>query len=302
MKLGNTAKIAIVIATLFVISVAGTAKASVSLNAQPTKPNTVIVMLEDGWLDQYQNAVPILDKFGFKASFDVYTNGLDTGSSKGYMDWNNIEALYKAGHDVQSHTIHHYNLNQLSNKSLTNEVSYSKTIFLMHGIQVGEVALPYDVGQNNATVVQAVKAAGYSLMRSNNELVAVNNGSKLNVNLYFMNSKTPTDFLNQNLNGSISVLIYHHIANDPKDTTAVSPANFTAQMQLLKDNGYNVQTLSQAFLTVTPYEGDVPTSTPYPLFDNVNFVGIAVVIAFVIIVVGLLVALLVRKRRRKNEP
>jgi peptidoglycan/xylan/chitin deacetylase (PgdA/CDA1 family) len=302
MKTRNSAKIALVIATLFVISVAGTAKASVSLNSQPTKPNTVIVMLEDGWLDQYQNAVPILEKYGFKASFDVYTNGLDTGPSKGYMDWNNIDSLYKAGNDIQSHTIHHYNLNQLSNKSLTNEVSYSKTTFLMHGIQVGEIALPYDVGQNNATVIQAVKAAGYSLMRSNNELVSVENGSKLNVNLYFMNSNTTTNFLNQNLNGSVSVLIYHHIANDPKDTTSVSPANFTAQMQLLKDNGYNVETLSQAFLTVTSYQGDLPTPTPYPLFDNVNFVGIAVVIIFVIVVVGLLVALLVRKRRQKNEP
>ena len=63
----------------------------------------MIIALEDGWYDQYQNAVPILNQYGFKATFDVYTMGIDTGHSGNnlYMNWQNIDNLTRSGYDIK---------------------------------------------------------------------------------------------------------------------------------------------------------------------------------------------------------
>jgi peptidoglycan/xylan/chitin deacetylase (PgdA/CDA1 family) len=300
-------KILLAIATLFLVIVAcafaSTANAAVTLNTQQPKPNTVIIALEDGWYDQYQNAVPILNQFGFKATFDVYTMGIDTGhtGTNLWMNWQNIDNLTNSGYDIESLTVEHLNLNTLSTSALKSELANSKEEFLIHGIQVGDLTLPYDT-PTNGTVINAIGAAGYLTIRGNTALYNVVNDTavKMPVNVYYPTNSTTPAYLTANLGGNVSILLYHHIDNDPKDSAAVSPATFAAQMKALKDNGYNVETFSQAFFNVTPYGSPLPTATPYSLFANVNFVGIAIVIGFVIVVAVVAVVLVLRKRRHSN--
>ena len=307
MKQKNIAKCAMVLATLFLFIVASTfvstAKATVTLKPQSPKPNTVIIAFEDGWYDQYENAVPILNQLGFKATFDVYTMGIDTGhtGSNLWMNWNNIDTLISNGNDIESLTVEHLNLNTLTASALNSELINSKNEFLSHGIQVGDLTLPYDT-PTNGTVVNAIKAVGYVTIRGNTAVYSLTNGTaiKMPVNVYYPTNSTTPAYLNDNFNGTVSLMLYHHIDNDPKDTAAVSPAAFAAQMELLKKNGYNVETFSQAFYSETPYGSPLPTATPYSLFSNMNYVGIAVVAVFAIVVV-IMTAVLAIRRRHKHE-
>ena len=301
-------KIKIAVATLFLVIIASAfvSIASAEITRKPTLPphNTVIIALEDGWYDQYQNAVPILNQYGFKATFDVYTMGIDTGHSGNnlYMNWQNIDNLTKSGYDIQSLTVEHLNLNSLSTPALNTELTNSKNSFLTHGLQVGDLTLPYDT-PTNGTVVNAIGAAGYLTIRGNTALYNIVNDTavKMPVNVFYPTNATTPAYLATNLGSNASILLYHHIVNDPKDPAAVSPAAFAAQMKVLKDNGYNVETFSQAFFNVTPYSSPLPTPTPFALFENVNYVGIIVVIAFVLVVVVVVVALIVRKRRHSSD-
>jgi hypothetical protein len=71
---------------------------------------------DDGLLSHTENAVPILNQYGFKGTFYVLPPYL-TESLPGiwrYGTWPGFQSLAAAGHEIGSHTMNHYNLTNLS--------------------------------------------------------------------------------------------------------------------------------------------------------------------------------------------
>ena len=123
----------------------------------------IILNFDDGRLSQYTNAKPILDKYGFKATFYVVCNYI--GKKDGYMDWNDIETLYKQGHDIGSHSMNHAHLEKLSKKGVSYEVAQSKKCFEDHGINVTSFAYPFNEGSSDKKVINII-AKHYDLART----------------------------------------------------------------------------------------------------------------------------------------
>jgi hypothetical protein len=126
----------------------------------------VILTFGDGYQSQYIYAKPVLDKYGFKANFFVTCNRIGTNS---HMTWQEVEQLYKEGHVIGSKTMDYgtkamqnTDLNHLSAKDLEFEVSQSKQCLLNHGINTTFFAVPKNIANNNATVINAI-AKYYSL-------------------------------------------------------------------------------------------------------------------------------------------
>ena len=73
---------------------------------------------------QYMYAKPILDKYGFKGSFFIVCNWID--SEEGYkmkeprMTWEQIETLHREGHDIQAKSMNHERLTEVSSKELVD--------------------------------------------------------------------------------------------------------------------------------------------------------------------------------------
>ena len=61
---------------------------------------------DDCLANQYSTAVPLFDKYGYKASFYVVTNWLNSGYSN-YYTWTNAQTLVNNGHEVGSHSDSH---------------------------------------------------------------------------------------------------------------------------------------------------------------------------------------------------
>ena len=74
----------------------------------PSKP--VLLSFDDGDLDQYETALPILDKHGFKASFFIMTVAIGRRGYQPYMDKAQIKDLADRGHTVGLHTWDHHNV------------------------------------------------------------------------------------------------------------------------------------------------------------------------------------------------
>jgi peptidoglycan/xylan/chitin deacetylase (PgdA/CDA1 family) len=121
----------------------------------PEKP--VVITFDDGLLNQYENAFPILKEFGFSATFFVYP-GVTT--HRGFMDWNQLKEIVDAGNEIGSHTIIHYNLTTVDNETLNHELTGSKKMLEDKlGITVSTLAYPNYA--ENETVRNAVQNAGY---------------------------------------------------------------------------------------------------------------------------------------------
>jgi peptidoglycan/xylan/chitin deacetylase (PgdA/CDA1 family) len=138
------------------------------IHAQPasesvTGDKVVILNFDDGRKSQYTQAKPILDKYGFKATFYAVCNYLD--NKKGYMSWKDIETLYKEGHDIGSHSMNHAHLEKLSKKGVSFEVAQSKKCFEDHGINATSFAYPFNEGSSDKDVINII-AKYYDLART----------------------------------------------------------------------------------------------------------------------------------------
>jgi peptidoglycan/xylan/chitin deacetylase (PgdA/CDA1 family) len=132
--------------------------------------NKVILNFDDGYKTQYTNAKPILDKYGYKATFYIICNYVEKGEGvvrpNARMSWENIIALYKEGYDIGSHSMNHKDLSQLSKKMVNFEVGESKQCLLDHGINnISSFAYPFNGASSEPSVIDTV-AKYYDIART----------------------------------------------------------------------------------------------------------------------------------------
>jgi hypothetical protein len=153
-----------------------------------TNPNKVVILtFGDGYQSQYTYAKPVLDKYGFKGNFFVTCNKVGTINK---MTWPELDQLYKEGNVIGSKTVDYgtkamenKDLNHLSASKLEFEVGQSKQCFTNNGINTSYFAVPMNIANNNATVINTI-AKYYTL--------AINGHS----NLMYLNCNEGRDIQN----------------------------------------------------------------------------------------------------------
>lgn len=124
----------------------------------------VILTFDDRYKSQYINAKPILDKYGFKATFYIVCNYIEGGDNN-RMTWDEVQELHRQGHDIGSHTMSHYALTDIPTERMTYEVSMSKQCLLNHGIEVTSFAYPLAKGYDDQNIVNTI-AKYYDIART----------------------------------------------------------------------------------------------------------------------------------------
>jgi peptidoglycan/xylan/chitin deacetylase (PgdA/CDA1 family) len=128
----------------------------------------VILAFDDSPKSQFTLAKPVLDRYGYKGSFFTVCNFVNRGSEnidKSRMNWQDIKTLQQQGHDIESHTMTHTDLNNKSLQSLNYEIGGSKQCLLDRGINSTVFAYPASTGSYNSTIVNVVSKY-YDLARA----------------------------------------------------------------------------------------------------------------------------------------
>ncbi len=112
----------------------------------------VVITFDDGWLDNFNYAVPILANHKFKAAFFIISARVDAASAKTsgpvvavpnheaskimiesgqancvVLDWQTIKSLESSGfYNFYSHTVNHFRCADLSDDELKVELAHSK--------------------------------------------------------------------------------------------------------------------------------------------------------------------------------
>jgi peptidoglycan/xylan/chitin deacetylase (PgdA/CDA1 family) len=126
----------------------------------------VMINFDDGYKSHFLYAKPILDKYGFKATFFIVCGKMETNPK--WMTWQDITALKDDGMDIQSHTMTHAHLDSVSAEKLDYEIGYAKQCLADHGFDTTIFAYPKNLGSDNNTVVNVVSKY-YDLARSGTE-------------------------------------------------------------------------------------------------------------------------------------
>jgi peptidoglycan/xylan/chitin deacetylase (PgdA/CDA1 family) len=138
---------------------------SANNNIANNSSKIIILGFDDNRKGDFTYAKPILNKYGFKATFFIICGKT---TDKGAMNWQDIAAMQRDGMDIESHTMTHKHLNHLSASALNFEIAGSKQCLASHGYNTTSFAYPYDEGADNVTVVNTV-AKNYELARSGSE-------------------------------------------------------------------------------------------------------------------------------------
>jgi peptidoglycan/xylan/chitin deacetylase (PgdA/CDA1 family) len=117
-------------------------------------PRPVVISFDDGYRPQFTYALPELRRHGWAGVLNLKAEGSDLYHS-------NVEAMIAAGWELAAHTIHHLDLTELDAAQLKEEVAGSRAILRReYGVPVRDFCYP--AGRFDATVIAAVKAAGYT--------------------------------------------------------------------------------------------------------------------------------------------
>jgi peptidoglycan/xylan/chitin deacetylase (PgdA/CDA1 family) len=127
----------------------------------PAKP--VIISFDDGWEDQFEYALPALEKYHYRATFFVVTNFV---GARGFFSLPQLQEIRAQGMEIGSHSRSHPHLDKTNNPSLLWDQIYTSKQILERqlGVAVDEFAYPY--GSYNATTASIVRSAGYKSARA----------------------------------------------------------------------------------------------------------------------------------------
>lgn len=120
-------------------------------------PRPFLLTIDDGNLDNYTNAFPIMQKYGFTGT--LYLVGNYVGAD-GYMSVEQVLEMHNAGWEVGSHSLNHLDLTKIGSDRARDEVIRSKKVLEeMLGVPVLTFAYPF--GAFNKAAMDYVRTAGY---------------------------------------------------------------------------------------------------------------------------------------------
>ena len=122
----------------------------------PDRP--VLITFDDGYVDNYTNAYPILKKYDLKATIFIVTGFVS--NRKGYLTWDQLREMEQNGITAQSHTVTHAPLPELPDDRIREELVESKRkaeAELGHPVEY----IAYPTGVHDLHIVGIAKEAGY---------------------------------------------------------------------------------------------------------------------------------------------
>jgi len=124
-------------------------------------PRSVVITFDDGWQNQYEDALRVLKQYRFTATFFVYTRAIGNGPA--FMTWDELREMQSAGMTIGAHSRTHPEMTK-KGVSLASEIEGSREDIQKNlGTTPDLFAYPY--GDWDDRVASAVRAAGFKAAR-----------------------------------------------------------------------------------------------------------------------------------------
>lgn len=138
-----------------------TPKEAYLMLTQDKKPSEkcVLITFDDGYTDNYQDAYPVLKKYGMKAT--IFMIGKSIGH-RHHLTEKQMKEMAQHGISIESHTIDHVELNGLTPQQQQSEMADSKKLF-DHMFHQQTTIISYPVGRYNEETLKAAEKTGYQM-------------------------------------------------------------------------------------------------------------------------------------------
>jgi hypothetical protein len=205
------------------------------------EPALVSLTFDDGLRCQFEQAVPILDRYGFPATFFMIANRQPKHEHKWpKIEWHEqdismLKEVARRGHEIASHTVNH-----CSPTMQNQEAHDSKRLITewMGGMEIPSFAYPFYI--INPPIKNAVINAGYKQARSGGSHSFIPRGFS---DWFAVDCRTISH--NENAEGWLRpdcwhVLTFHGVGTDQDGWAPITGVEFARQMAelaKLRDSG-----------------------------------------------------------------
>ncbi len=231
------------------------------------KPAAVSITFDDADYTEFEYAFPLLEKYGFKATFGIVGEWTQDNASfsaePGYfnikkMGWKQLKTLSQNGHELAAHGYHHRKFPPVTQPEILLEetAKVKKLIETRTGKTVYTYHYPYSFVHE--PLKKAVRRAGFRFGRAGEKSWKYNNPKTFDpyeiVSVAILNDTTPSagqlKKLLENQQGRWLVLMYHRLfprgSKEMKimqyhkvfNTYSLYPETFEKHMQILKQSHY----------------------------------------------------------------
>jgi peptidoglycan/xylan/chitin deacetylase (PgdA/CDA1 family) len=244
----------VVSGTVFhLINVNGTlAIDNVSLRTTDTPPITgrVTLTFDDGHRGMYENAIPILSKYGLKSSQYIITGRFHF---PGYVNQNEVLHMQSLGHEIGAHTRTHRDLTLLSQTEAQNEIAGSRSDLLAIGVNsVDTFAYPF--GAYNSTVRHIVVNSGFKGARASNGGFNVAGADKYVLSRQSVERGTTfaqvKGWVDEAMNSKKWLVLVFHKVDSSGEAYAITPALLDQIASYLKAQSIPIVTLREGLNTI----------------------------------------------------
>ena len=130
------------------------------LNGKITLPEkSILITFDDGEESIYENAMPILMKYGYIGNLFLVLDRIDR---KGYLSQKQIKELINKGFGIGSHSVSHADIKNLNDIKLKYEVKGSKNkLEALLDVNVDYFAYPYGASYNQKRIKDIILDSGY---------------------------------------------------------------------------------------------------------------------------------------------
>lgn len=122
-------------------------------------PQPVILTFDDGYLDNYENAFPLLVQRSMIATFFVVTDFIDQ-AKPGYLTWDMAREMHAAGMSIESHGTNHFSLKNRDVEFLVFQALRSKEVIEMQ-IGIAPRFISYPAGEFDQNTIDVFRSANY---------------------------------------------------------------------------------------------------------------------------------------------
>jgi peptidoglycan/xylan/chitin deacetylase (PgdA/CDA1 family) len=119
----------------------------------------IVLSFDNGYQSQYTQALPVLRKLGWVGDENIQLTGLPP--SQGGLSRRQVQGLVSAGWELDTQGFSHADLITLDSQELHYQVAVARSV-VQQRYQVPANWFCYPSGHYDATVLEAVKAAGYT--------------------------------------------------------------------------------------------------------------------------------------------
>lgn len=119
-------------------------------------PKPVILTFDDGPADSYTNAFPALQARGLSGVFYIVSGFVDRS---GYVTWDQIREMQRAGMEIGAHSIDHPDLAIASEREQQHQIAGSITA-IQEALGQPVITFAYPAGKSSPDTVRLVEQAG----------------------------------------------------------------------------------------------------------------------------------------------